>query len=159
MNTHNNSNQTRVPRTSRREFLRSSAFAAAGGALASRIAFPAVVSGANSTETLKVGLIGCGGRGTGAAVNALNADDNVALTAMGDVLEGKLQSSLAQLRKQMPERVNVTPDRCFLGLDAHQKVIQSDVDVVLLRAREKISWAILLNPRKRSALGFNISPC
>ena len=119
-------------RTSRREFLHRYAAAAVGGTLASRIAVPAVVSAAGDGNTLKVGLIGCGGRGSGAALNALNADGNVQLSAMGDLFEDSLQSSLNRLRKKVPEKVKVSPDRCFVGFDAYQKVVQSDVDVVLL---------------------------
>ena len=124
--------RSRGSKTSRRRFLSSSASAAVGGALASRLGLPAVVSGAEKADTLRVALIGCGGRGTGAAANALAADENVRLAAMGDLFEDKLQASLAQLRKRMPEKVAVGPDRCFLGFDAHEKVMESDVDVVLL---------------------------
>ena len=119
-------------KASRRKFLRSSAFGAAGGVLASRTSFPAVVSRVGSANKLRIGLIGCGSRGNGAALNALNADDNVELTAMADLFESNLQSSLNQLREKAPGKVNVTPQRCFLGFDAYRKLIQSDVDVVLL---------------------------
>jgi predicted dehydrogenase len=81
---------------------------------------------------LKVGLVGCGGRGTGAAIEALRADPNVELTALGDVFRDKLDASVARLKKQMPDRVKVTPDRCFLGFDACQRVLDGGVDVVLL---------------------------
>lgn len=120
------------PKTSRRRFLAASASAAVGGALASRLALPAVVLGAEKDDTLRVALIGCGSRGTGAMANALAADENVRLTAMADVFEDKLQASLGQLRKRVPEKVAVDPDRCFLGFDAHEKAMASDVDVVLL---------------------------
>jgi predicted dehydrogenase len=79
-----------------------------------------------------VGLIGCGGRGTGAAVNALAADENVEIFAMGDLFADNLESSLALLTKGSPHKVAVPPQRRFLGFDAYQKVIDSDVDVVLL---------------------------
>jgi len=124
--------RTRGPKTSRRRFLSTSASAAFGGALASRLALPGVVSGAEKDDTLRVALIGCGGRGTGATANALAADENVRLAAMADLFEDKLQASLGQLRKRMPEKVAVGPDRCFLGFDAHEKVMAGDVDVVLL---------------------------
>ena len=136
---------------SRREFLKNSTIAG-GGALAltsvlagcaSRkpaqkaavaatvaAAAPAVV--AQTPQTLKVGLIGCGGRGSGAASQALNADPNVVLTAMGDAFEDQLQKSLQSLQKSCGDKVKVTPDKCFVGLDAYQKVIDSGVDVVLL---------------------------
>jgi len=123
---------TDVPKASRREFLQSSA-AVAAGAAAAQLAGPAVVSTAGAIDKfLKVGLVGCGGRGTGAAAQALTADPHVELTAMGDLFEDQLQNSLAILRKELPDKVAVTPERCFLGFDAYQKVIDSGVDVVLL---------------------------
>ena len=135
--------------TSRRSFLKASALA--GGALAA----PAILSAERQTPapasaqpvpaaasaaptappnpaTLRVGLIGCGGRGSGAASQALNADSNVVLTAMGDAFEDQLQKSLQNLQKAHPDKVKVTPEKCFVGLDAYQKVIDSGVDVVLL---------------------------
>ena len=94
------------------------------------MAAPAVV--AQTPQTLKVGLIGCGGRGSGAASQALKADPNVVLTAMGDAFEDQLQKSLQNLQKSCGDKVKVTPETCFVGLDAYQKVIDSGVDVVLL---------------------------
>jgi len=118
------------PSTSRREFLRTSA--AAGAALAA----PAILSGnlfaAENSDTLRIGLIGCGGRGTGAASQALSADENVVLTALGDAFAEPLEKSLEALRKDHAARVKVTAEKCFVGLDAYQKVIASGVDVVLL---------------------------
>ena len=99
-------------------------------AVAAAAVAPAAV--AQSTQTLKVGLIGCGGRGSGAASQALNADPNVVLTAMGDAFEDQLQKSLQSLQKEHADKVKVTPEKCFVGLDAYQKVIDSGVDVVLL---------------------------
>ena len=93
---------------------------------------PGRASAAEEGPTLKVGLIGCGGRGTGAAGQALEADKNVALIAMADVFEDKLKASLETLRQHAPEKVKVEPDHCFVGLDAYQKLIESGVDVVLL---------------------------
>jgi predicted dehydrogenase len=117
--------------TSRRAFLKSSSAAAVGGLLAA----PLVLSGrahAAAADTLRIGLIGCGGRGTGAAHQALNADKNVVLTAIGDAFADQVTNSLATLKKAVPDRVKVDPDHCFAGLDAYQKVIDSGVDVVLL---------------------------
>lgn len=119
-------------RNSRRAFLQTSGAGALGGALASPWALPALVSARSHTETLRVGLIGCGGRGTGAAVNALKADAHVELTALADLFEDQLQSSLERLRKEVPEKVKVAPSGCFVGFDAYQKLLHSDVDVVLL---------------------------
>jgi myo-inositol 2-dehydrogenase / D-chiro-inositol 1-dehydrogenase len=81
-----------------------------------------------------VGLVGCGGRGTGAAADALQAGPDIHLVAMGDVLPNALDNSLKQLQAQgeLANRVKVTADKMFVGLDAYQKVIDSGVDVVLL---------------------------
>ena len=116
--------------TSRRDFLKTSALV--GGALAAPAVLPGGLFAAQEGETLRVGLIGCGGRGSGAASQALSADKNVVLTAMGDAFEDHLQRSLQSLQKQQPDKVKVTPEKCFVGLDAYQKVIDSGVDVVLL---------------------------
>jgi predicted dehydrogenase len=118
--------------TSRRGFLQASAVGAAAGALVSPLACPGVLSAAGNTQALRVGLIGCGGRGTGAVVNALKADPQVELAAMGDLFENNLQGSLALLRKECPDKIKVAPERCFLGFDAYRRVIDCGVDVVLL---------------------------
>lgn len=114
-------------RPSRRDFLKTSTAAAAAVTI-TRAAHAA------GDDTLKVGLVGCGSRGTGAARDALYADDNARLTAMADVFESRLQGSLAGLKKDsvVSDRVAVDADRCFVGFDAYQKLIQSGVDVVLL---------------------------
>lgn len=84
-------------------------------------------------ETLRVGLIGCGGRGTGAAANALRADPNVKLVAMGDAFSDMLENSLNSLKSQgdLAGKIDVPEDRRFTGFDAYKKVID-EVDVVLL---------------------------
>jgi predicted dehydrogenase len=116
--------------TTRREFLKTSA--AIGGALAAPALLTNRASAEPTDKTLRIGLIGCGGRGSGAADEALNADQNVVLTAMGDAFENQLQNSLKALQGKHSDKVKVTPENCFVGLDAYQKVINSDVDVVLL---------------------------
>lgn len=117
--------------TTRRDFIKSSVLT--GAALAA----PAVLTSrsAQNSDTLRIGLIGCGGRGTGAAEEALRADKNVVLVAMADVFEDQLQKSLKTLKAhfaEAPEKVGVTPEKSFVGLDAYQKLIASGVDVVLL---------------------------
>jgi predicted dehydrogenase len=116
-----------VAATSRRNFLKTSA-----AALATLSVAPAVH--AAGSDALKVGLIGCGGRGTGAAAQALHADKNVQLTAMGDMFEDRLQQSLATLSKDpaLKAKIDVKPGNCFTGFDAYSNVIKSGVDVVLL---------------------------
>ena len=81
---------------------------------------------------MKVGLIGCGGRGAGAAGQALAADPDVILTAMGDVFSDRLDESYEALMELYPAKVKVNKENKFVGFDAYQKVINSGVDVVLL---------------------------
>lgn len=115
----------------RRDFLKSTA-SAAGVALAA--GFPAIISAQTVTNAIKVGLVGCGGRGTGAASQALHADDYAELTAVADVDQSHVDRSLGTLKRisKIAERVKVDKPNQFLGLDAYQKVIDSGVDVVLL---------------------------
>ena len=119
------------PLENRRDFLKSSSTAAA-----LTFAAPALLmrdrAFAANTDTIRIGLVGCGGRGTGAAGNALEADKNLMLVAMGDAFEDQLKQSHSSLDKQFPGRVQVEPSKRFVGLDAYQKVIDAGVDVVLL---------------------------
>src|SRR5216683_3150858 len=116
--------------STRREFLKTSALV--GGALAAPAILPGKLFANENSDTLRVGLVGCGGRGSGAADQALTADKNVVLTAMADAFEDRLQTSLKTLETKHPDKVKVTPEKCFVGLDAYQKLIASGVDVVLL---------------------------
>jgi len=127
----NHDRKKRERSTSRRRFLQTSAAAAVGAGLVlnDRVARSAHLAG---NETLKIGLVGCGGRGAGAAAQALEADKNTKLIAMGDAFSDRLERSLGLLKKKCPDRVNVDPEHCFAGFDAYQKVIDSGVDVVLL---------------------------
>ncbi|MBI3877934.1 MAG: Gfo/Idh/MocA family oxidoreductase [Verrucomicrobia bacterium] len=123
---------TSLPAT-RRQFIKSSALA--GGALASAVAFPHVVTGAAPGDKIRIGWVGCGGRGTGAANQALNADSNVEMWAMCDIFQDKIDSGLETLKAQFkdkPEKINVSKERQFTGLDGFKKVLESGVDVVLL---------------------------
>lgn len=85
-----------------------------------------------NSDTLKVGLIGCGGRGTGAALQATKADPNVALTAMADIFQDRLDESLNNLKTENPSKIMVDDSQKFVGFDAYKKVLASDVDVVIL---------------------------
>ena len=89
---------------------------------------------AAGSDVLRIGLIGCGGRGTGAASQALKADSAVKLVAMGDLFADRLESSLSNLQAEadIAAKLDVPPERQFVGWDAYKKVIGSDVDVVLL---------------------------
>lgn len=102
------------------------------GALASQSVLAPRVFAAGS-DVLKVGLVGCGGRGTGAASQALHADPHVQLTAMGDAFADKLEGSLSLLKNSdVGEKVAVGSDHKFVGFDAYKGVIDSGVDVVVL---------------------------
>lgn len=87
---------------------------------------------ADSAETLRIGLVGCGGRGTGAASQALGADYNAKIVAMADIDDLQIENSIKSLAQKYPDRVDVKPDKKFIGLDAYQKLIDCGVDVVLL---------------------------
>lgn len=117
--------------TNRRAFLISSGAAIIGSTIALNLGFPNPTFARNK-NTLKVGLIGCGGRGTGAASQALNADNDVVITAMADVFQDRLDQSYDILLKAHPEKVKVSSENKFVGFDAYKKVIESDVDVILL---------------------------
>ncbi|MCX7872109.1 MAG: Gfo/Idh/MocA family oxidoreductase [Verrucomicrobiae bacterium] len=119
-----------IHETTRRDFLKT----ASALAVSTAITAPYILKGANEGEVLKVGLIGCGGRGTGAAKQALKADKAIVLTAIGDVFEEQIKRSLETLKndKEVGEKVKATPETCFVGLDAYKKVIESGVDVVIL---------------------------
>ncbi|MGD8499726.1 MAG: Gfo/Idh/MocA family oxidoreductase [Phycisphaerales bacterium] len=121
-----------IPKTeviSRRQFLKSSATAASLTALSAGIQAKAYAAG---TEAMKIGLIGCGGRGTGAAVQALNACRGAKLVAMADAFEDRLERSYQSVWKKHPGRVDVPPERRFVGMDAYAAAINTDVDMVLL---------------------------
>ncbi len=114
---------------SRRGFLQQSG-ALLGSALVAGLPIARSVHAAGS-DILRVGLVGCGGRGAGAAVNALNADPHSRLVALGDVFPDMLRSTLANLRAAKPEQTAVDGEHCFVGFEACRQVIACS-DVVLL---------------------------
>jgi len=121
-----------LKQTSRRSFL--SGPAAVGTAFT--IVKPELVRGWAPAK-LKVGLVGCGGRGTQAVVDAFNGDPAVELVAMGDAFEDKLEGSLRALKSRpdvakYQDRIKVDPEHRFVGFDAFEKVLKSDIDVVFL---------------------------
>ena len=116
------------PRT-RRSFLRSSA-ALAGAAAATELSSRFPVHAAGSDE-IRLGLIGCGDRGTGAAIQALKADRGARLIAAADIFEDRLRSSLEAIRGEARDQCAVK-DRGFVGFDGWKKVTESGVDAVLI---------------------------
>src|SRR5690242_21681863 len=120
-----------TPETSRRAFLKASA-----ATVTTTSALLPGAYAAGTDATLRVGLVGCGGRGTGAAKQALRADPKVKLVAMCDAFMDRLQGSLRNLKhgkdtRDIASKVDVTPDRCFDGFDGYKKLLDC-VDVVLL---------------------------
>ncbi len=121
---------TAVDAQTRRQFLKCSA-AFAGGAVLGSVSVERGAYAAGAGH-IRIGLIGCGGRGTEAAANAMNAGPDVRLVAMADLFRERLTASLSQLRRLKPSQVEVGDERCFIGFDGSQKVIESGVDVVLI---------------------------
>lgn len=128
---------------SRRNFLGKAAAAGAAGAVMPSlinscapdgkmkdVIVPEFLDQAPDGPELKAGLIGCGGRGTGAAIQFLSAGPNLKVTALGDVFEDRLNSCREQLSEQ--KQNEVADENCFIGFDAYQKVIDSGVDIIIL---------------------------
>jgi predicted dehydrogenase len=117
----------RATSTSRRDFLKTTAAVAGGLALTSNVH-------AGGDDVIKIGLIGCGQRGTGAAGQALRADKNISLVAMADAFEDRLEKSLKDLKddEHIAAKVNVVKEKRFVGFNAYKDLLASGVDVVLL---------------------------
>lgn len=133
MSDHPQSPSTSSSVTPRREFLKRGGAVVAGGAVATHLTQLVAPVHAAGSDSLKLGLVGCGGRGTGAASQALRADPNTELVAVADVFRSKAERSLDNLKKgdEIKDRVKVEPDSIYLGLEAYQNVIEN-CDVVLL---------------------------
>jgi len=108
----------------RRDFLKLPATVVPAGVLAT----PGYVAG---SDVIRIGVIGCGGRGEAASMNAMNADKSIRLAAMADLLLDRIQEKRTALKLKYPDQVAVNDDHCFAGFDAYKKVIES-VDVVLI---------------------------
>ncbi len=133
--------QTKTKSTSRREFIGNAAAIGIAGALGAghlltsctssreRYTAPVFPETAPDGPVLKAGLIGCGGRGTGAARNFLNAGPNLQITALADVFQDRIDRCRESLKKSMD--VDIPDQNCFVGFDAYKRVIDSGVDVIL----------------------------
>ncbi|MDX2132308.1 MAG: Gfo/Idh/MocA family oxidoreductase [Planctomycetota bacterium] len=118
---------------SRRRFMQASAVIAGAAAIGTLPAFGAAP--ARRASRLRIGVIGCGGRGTGAAQNALEASPDTEIVAIGDVLKERVdscRSSLTKLEGNLSERVRLSDATCFTGWDAYRQVIDAGVDSVIL---------------------------
>jgi predicted dehydrogenase len=115
---------------SRREFVKTAALAA-GAAAVAPMAWSAPVVG---RERIRLGVIGCGGRGTGAVVDALDADEAVELVAMADLFQDRLDGSLSALanHERFGQRIRAVQVERFVGIDAYERLLKMDLDLVIL---------------------------
>jgi predicted dehydrogenase len=120
------------PATSRRDFIKTTAVAAVGSSIAAGFEnLPGAY--ADGSDVIKIGLVGCGGRGTGAAIDAITSAKGVRLVAMGDVFKDRLEESRRSLSKRFGAEFGPPDDdHCFTGFDAGEKVIASDVNYIIL---------------------------
>jgi predicted dehydrogenase len=112
--------------STRRDFLKT----AAAGATIAAMNVPLVH--ADGSDTIKVGVIGCGGRGSGAAENVLEAAPNVKIIALADAFKDRLDGLRGRLQKSQKEKVDLPEERCFVGLDAYEKLLKTDINYVIL---------------------------
>ena len=108
---------------SRRDFVKTAA-----AAVAATSAFPYFARATGADRPLKIGLIGCGGRGTGAAHNAMDADPNVKVVALADVFKHQVDGCRANLA----QKTQIDEKNCFVGFDAFQKLLEAELDYVIL---------------------------
>ena len=126
-------NEEKRPSLTRREVLASSAAAATVLTATGTAATPTLTR----RETIRIGLIGCGGRGVGALHDALNADPDTVVTAVADVFAPQAKAVPKKVSK-FGKRVQITPERTFVGLDAYARLVASDqVDYVLIACPPK----------------------
>jgi predicted dehydrogenase len=109
----------------RRNFVKSSA------ATAAAVSFPAILTGQDSPP-IRAGLIGCGGRGRGAAENFLNSSQNVSIVALGDLFKDRLDLGRKFLASLKHPGVQLEDARCFTGFDAYKRVLEQSLDLVIL---------------------------
>ncbi|MBW7906366.1 MAG: Gfo/Idh/MocA family oxidoreductase [Phycisphaerae bacterium] len=149
--TDHESDAFRIAGLSRRDFLRRSALASTAllatgcastthrrgaarpGSPEEETRAPAIVG--RAVQPLRVGVIGCGGRGTGAAIDCVKSSEQVSIVALGDLFADRVASSRAQLEKsELGEALQVTDERCFSGFENYKGVLSCDVDLVILAA-------------------------
>lgn len=111
----------------RRDFIKTTAAATAGLMASGNFAF-----GYAAGETIRVGLIGCGGRGTGAAKDCVESSPGIDIVALGDLFPDRVSQCKEQLRNAIGEHFKVKEENCFAGFDAYKNVIASEIDLVIL---------------------------
>ena len=110
---------------SRRDFLAGTA-ALGASAMMTNFAFAA------PQETIRIGVIGCGGRGRDAAINAIDASPGIVITALGDAFPDRVEGAAKTLQENRPDAFKVVPSQMFSGLDAYKHVLACDIDLVIL---------------------------
>jgi predicted dehydrogenase len=114
----------------RREFIKTTAAASLAAAMP-RL-YGAYAAG---SDTMRVGVVGCGGRGTGAAIDCLNAAPGIEVVAMFDLFQDRIDSSLKEIRDKHPDKVKVAPERMFTGFDGYKKLsVLPEVDLIIMAA-------------------------
>lgn len=85
----------------------------------------------SKTDVIKIGLIGAGGRGTGAVANNLQGNENVKLIAVADAFQERADKAVERFKGQFPDKTDVKPDHVFVGMDAYKKLLATDVDMII----------------------------
>ncbi len=134
VNQTNEAAQQRPETANRRNFIKGSSALLAGGAMVGGTLPLARAAHAYGSDVIKIGLIGSGGRGSGAAEQAMNTTGgDVRLVAMGDVFADRLQQSYRSLQGgKNKDKIDVTDDTRFVGLDAYKRVLDTNCDLVIL---------------------------
>ncbi len=114
----------------RRDFLKTTAVVTAGTSVG--LMSSGNFAYAAGSDTLRVGVVGCGGRGTGAAVNCFESSEGIEIAAMADLFEDRLDQSRQNLKERIGDALTVTDDSAFYGFEAYEHVINSDVDIIIL---------------------------
>ena len=118
---------------SRRDFIRNSGLLVAGSAIAGGQLAMTRSAHAAGSDTIKIGLVGCGGRGTQAAVQAMNTSGGeVKIVAMADVAQSRIQGAYRTIKDRHNDKVDVPMERMFAGLDGYEKLMGTDCDLVIL---------------------------
>jgi len=132
-------NNSPSPSTTRRQFIKQTSAIAAGSALAG-LALPQVH--AAGSDTIQMALVGCGGRGNGAAADALTVGGSVQLRAVADIFDGKADAAFNRLKQQFGDKVDVTPDRIFTGFQGYQQAMDTlrPGDIVILTTPPAFRW-------------------
>jgi predicted dehydrogenase len=115
---------------SRRDFLKATVTASLAAAIPGSLGLHA-----QGSDTIRIGMIGCGGRGTGAAIDAVGSSPGVEIIAMFDPFQDRVDGSLKTLREKVPAAVKVKPETCFTGLDGYKKLLAiEDINYIVMAA-------------------------